>query len=109
MTLEEEAIKYAVSVYKGSQKDVYENSSRLDFIAGANSKWVQHEKIQIQIDVLKHINSLMREEVVNFGINYGSSEEESTDKWDKTLWATIIADNINILNQQLKQLEDVTR
>ena len=57
MYLEKEALEYAVSVYEGEQKNVYENSSRLDFLAGATSKWVEAEKIKAQIDVLNEVNN----------------------------------------------------
>jgi hypothetical protein len=57
MNLEKEALEYAVSVYEGEKKDVYENSSRLDFIAGATSKWVKAEKIKAQIEAVRAVDT----------------------------------------------------
>ena len=54
MNLEEEAKKYAIEVNKkmGEHANAYENCSRLDFIAGANSKSVQVDKLKFAIEML---------------------------------------------------------
>ena len=86
-TLEEEAEEY--SDYKNdyvpmSFGDKFNPTTKRDFIAGANSKWVQAEKIKAQIDVLKNVVS-------------------------KIGHYDILRKDIEDLQQQLKQLEDESR
>jgi hypothetical protein len=59
----------------------YSEQSELDFIAGANSKYVQAKIIQAQIDILT----------------------ETNDYWDLPVW---LNDKVKELQQQLKQLEN---
>ena len=75
MTLEEEAREYANKYTEDSYFQAHES-----FLAGANSKWVQAEKIKSQIEVLE-----------DFMVIY---------KYNQPL-----IDKINGLNQQLKQIE----
>ena len=76
-TLEQEASKAHEDFYNG------EITSVIDvFIAGANSKWVQAEKIKAQIELLKSI-----------------PEDSETALW-------ILAKKQLDLEEQLKQLED---
>lgn len=60
------------------------------FIAGANSKWVQAEKIKAQIDILKLAHLRL--------------SVEGIDKADDTMVFTV-----NELEQQLKELEDESK
>lgn len=76
-TLEEEAR----NVLKEKEKVGYSYEYYDGFIAGANSKWVQAEKIKAQIDVLKNVVS-------------------------KIGHYDILRKDIEDLQQQLKQLED---
>jgi hypothetical protein len=92
-TLEEEAEEY--SDYKNdyvpmSFGDKFNPTTKRDFIAGANSKWVQAEKIKAQIDILKLAHLRL--------------SVEGIDKADDTMVFTV-----NELEQQLKQLEDEQR
>jgi hypothetical protein len=57
------------------------------YIAGANSKWVQAEKIKAQIDMLKSIGTVH----------------------DERCMSQRVTDKIKELQQQLKQLEDETK
>ena len=89
-TLEEEAEEY--SDYKNdyvpvSFGDKFNPTTKRDFIAGANSKWVQAEKIKAQIEVLK--------------LTHLRLSVEGIDKVDDTMVFTI-----NELEKQLKQLEE---
>lgn len=63
-----------------------EDISKRCFIAGANSKWVQAEKIKVQIEVLKELDVNM-----------------------SGYLTTQVYKRINELEQQLKQLEDETK
>jgi hypothetical protein len=76
-TLEEEAAEWARRNIQWSD----------GFIAGANSKWVQAEKIKAQIEVLK--------------LTHLRLSVEGIDKVDDTMVFTI-----NELEKQLKQLEE---
>ena len=80
-TLEEEAADYAENVSN------LVPGPYIDFIAGANSKWVQAEKIKAQIEIVKAIGDLG-----NIPTLYGE------------LKMTLIA-----LNKQLKDLEDESK
>ena len=87
--LEEEAEQYADfsnDYVPLSFGDKFNKTTKRDFIAGANSKWVEAEKIKAQIEVLKmtHLRSI-----------------EGIYNTDNTIVFTI-----NELEQQLKQLED---
>jgi hypothetical protein len=54
-SLQEEASKYQESV---KDKKHYGDMTDLDFIAGANSKWVQAEKIKAQMESLNKAKDL---------------------------------------------------
>jgi hypothetical protein len=60
------------------------------FIAGANSKWVQAEKIKAQIDILKLAHLRLSVESINKDDN-------------------IIVFTVNELEQQLKELQDESK
>ena len=60
---------------------------KMAFIAGANSKWVQAEKIKAQIEILKSIGTVH----------------------DESCMSQRVRDKIRELEQQLKQLEDETK
>jgi hypothetical protein len=77
MTLEEEAREYANKYTEDSYFQAHES-----FLAGANSKWVQAEKIKAQIEMLYTCIEL-------------------TD--------TGIRNKANELEQQLKELEDESK
>jgi hypothetical protein len=79
MDITKEAEEYAKS--KTSHKTFQETHKR-DFIAGANSKWVQDKVLQAQIDVLRFIQ--------------GNSI---------TPYNVMIENKIKELQQQLKELE----
>lgn len=84
MTLEQEAEEYAESINKNLfGMRIYERyrSTKQDFIAGANSKWVQVEKIKYALEQLYKFRE------ATFGKGKNVIEE---------------------LEQQLKQLEDET-
>jgi hypothetical protein len=70
--------------------DKFNPTTKKDFIAGANSKWVQAEKIKAQIDILKLAHLRLSVESIN-----------KTDN--------IIVFTINELEQQLKELEDESK
>lgn len=87
MTLEQEAEEYAESINKNLfGMRIYERyrSTKQDFIAGANSKWVKVEKIKAQIDMLKSIGTVH----------------------DESCMSERVRDKIKELEQQLKHLED---
>ncbi len=81
-TLEEEAEKYATE-YNG----ILVNKRKEHFIAGANSKWVQAERIEAQIDVYLQC------------IPFIDDEE----------YRIVIRKRISIGEQLLKQLEDESK
>ena len=92
-SLEEEAEEYAD--YKNdyvpvSFGDKFNSTTKKDFIAGANSKWVQAEKIKAQIDILKLAHLRL--------------SVEGIYKVDNTMVFTV-----NELEQQLKELEDESK
>lgn len=60
LKLEQEAEEYAWKKKNPFSKEILANelvlSSKTDFIAGANSKYVQIEKIKAQISILEWVN-----------------------------------------------------
>lgn len=85
-TLEQEAEEYAEKENAG-QKGQFFDFAKLDFIAGANSKWVQAEKIKAQIEVLE--------------LHIEHPTKPGYKRHD-------VLDRIKLLKVQLKQLEDET-
>jgi hypothetical protein len=86
-TLEEEAAEWARRNIQWSD----------GFIAGANSKWVQAEKIKAQIDVLKPI----------VAEGYKLKAHHNNPEWKKQLETS--EQKLIELKQQLKQLEDESK
>ena len=84
-SLEQEAEEYAEKENAG-QKGQFFDFAKLDFIAGANSKWVQAEKIKAQIEILT-------------GLYENSYIKSGREFWKK---------KFEELEQKLKQLEDET-
>jgi len=82
MTLEEEAIQHTFKDNLSWENDYAKDA----FISGANSKWVQAEKIKAQIEV---IDSFCKEHYL-YGGNFHKKK-------------------ITELKQQLKQLEDESK
>jgi hypothetical protein len=92
-TLEEEANEYA----KNDNTKSYDfcNQTLVDaFESGANSKWVQAEKIKAQIEVLKPI----------VAEGYKLKAHHNNSEWKKQL--ELSEQKLIELRQQLKQLED---
>ena len=58
MNLEQEATEFSKNVTSSYENldDVVKVVSIVGFISGANSKWVQAEKIKAQIELLKNIH-----------------------------------------------------
>jgi hypothetical protein len=84
-TIEQEAEEYFDNnIFCDGITPFEEDISKRCFIAGANSKWVQAEKIKVQIEAVKPYLEF--------------SNTESFAKYD-----------IEKLEQQLKQLEDETK
>ena len=79
-SLEEEAKDFAMTKSTSGQ---FINTHMRDFIAGANSKWVQVEKIKAKIEILNEIRGF----------------HNSDNRF-------YIDDKIEQLEQQLKQFED---
>jgi len=78
-TLEEEAADYAENVSN------LVPGPYIDFIAGANSKWVQAEKIKAQIDILNSFyygEDLNDEDIMRF---YTELHSELTEELQKQL------------------------
>jgi hypothetical protein len=105
MTLEEEANKYAE-----------DNICYTDqFIAGANSKWVQAEKIKAQIEVLENLSARLKEkkktllEMIDSEKGSMRGSMLSMKKSGVGLAIEDIRIDILNLNEQLKQLEDESR
>jgi hypothetical protein len=93
MTLEEEALGYTIS-NGGNKPETFtdEQIGRLHgYIDGANSKWVQAEKLKAQIDLLEEIN--------NWSIRNNQD--------DATLYAVRM--KISSLQQQFTKLDNVTK
>ena len=85
MDIEKEAEEYAKR--RVDLDPIYANGLYYGFVAGANSEWVQSEKIKAQIEVLLLIQ-------IRLSI-------EGVGKIDDTMAFTI-----NELGRQLKELED---
>ena len=83
-SLEEEAREWY------SNTRIFDTGPLNAFIAGANSKWIQAERIKAQIEVLKLAHLRL--------------SVEGIDKANATMVSTI-----NELEQQLKQLEDESK
>jgi hypothetical protein len=86
-TLEQEAKEYAIELLSKmvdrKTAVILESYAQTDFIAGANSEWVQAEKIKAQIDFI--------------------TNEMDDINWD------IRKIYVEELEQQLKKLEDETK
>jgi hypothetical protein len=85
MTLQEEAEKYIKS--EQIKSEYYKIYSNEGFIAGANSKYVQAEKLKFAIEQLEELRKPMLEDWDNYILKL-------TDK------------KLSELKQQLKELED---
>jgi hypothetical protein len=83
-TLEDEAEHHAKSLGYVGECLLHEEQARDSFIAGANSKYVQAERLKAQIEIIREV---LRE---------------------SDLFDTLIIIKINSLEQQLKQLENET-
>ena len=93
-TIEEEAEQHWSMTYMMAKDESIKPYVVNDFIAGANSKWAQVDKIKAQIDVLKPI----------VAEGYKLKAHHNNPEWKKQLETS--EQKLIELKQQLKQLED---
>jgi hypothetical protein len=74
MKLKEEALEYAENELKNKGGDIDKLTCAIDFVNGANSKYVQVEKIKAQINILNEI--LESENSLNIKLTLNSLKEQ---------------------------------